>query len=41
MPVNEQLADRVRTLIAAVTDHVEEKKMFGGIGFIAKPAKKK
>jgi TfoX/Sxy family transcriptional regulator of competence genes len=31
MPVNEQLLDRIRELIAPVTSKVEEKKMFSGI----------
>ncbi|MDP4151413.1 MAG: TfoX/Sxy family protein [Bacteroidota bacterium] len=31
MPVNEQLLDRVRELVAPVSGDVEEKKMFSGI----------
>lgn len=34
MPFNEKLADRVRELIAATTDKIEEKKMFGGLCFM-------
>lgn len=34
MPFNEQLADRVRELIAATQKKVEEKKMFGGLCFM-------
>jgi TfoX/Sxy family transcriptional regulator of competence genes len=34
MPVNEQLLDRIRELIAPVTRNVEEKKMFSGICFM-------
>jgi TfoX/Sxy family transcriptional regulator of competence genes len=34
MPYNEQLADRVRELIAEQTSNVEEKKMFGGLCFM-------
>jgi TfoX/Sxy family transcriptional regulator of competence genes len=34
MPINEKLADRVRELIAAFTDKIEEKKMFGGLCFM-------
>jgi TfoX/Sxy family transcriptional regulator of competence genes len=35
MAYNEQLAARVRELIALQTDTLEEKKMFGGICFLA------
>jgi len=34
MPFNESLANRVRELIAATTNKVEEKKMFGGLCFM-------
>lgn len=34
MPVDEVLADRVREMLASTTDHVFEKKMFGGICFM-------
>ncbi|MBS1655975.1 MAG: RNA methyltransferase, partial [Bacteroidetes bacterium] len=34
MPFDEQLAGRVRELISAVQDNVEEKKMFGGLCFM-------
>lgn len=34
MPFNEQLADRVRELIAATEKKVEEKRMFGGLCFM-------
>ncbi|KAA2242936.1 TfoX/Sxy family protein [Chitinophaga agrisoli] len=34
MPVNEQLANRVRELIAAAGQPVEEKKMFSGLTFM-------
>lgn len=34
MPFNEQLADRVRALIAATETNVEEKRMFGGLCFM-------
>lgn len=34
MAYNELLADRVREIIAAATDQVEEKKMFGGLSFM-------
>jgi TfoX/Sxy family transcriptional regulator of competence genes len=34
MAYNELLADRVREIIAAATDRVEEKKMFGGLCFM-------
>lgn len=34
MAYNEQLADRVRELIATSADEVEEKKMFGGLSFM-------
>lgn len=34
MPYNEKLADRVRELLAAHTNNIEEKKMFGGLCFM-------
>jgi TfoX/Sxy family transcriptional regulator of competence genes len=34
MAHNEQLADRVREILAATTNNVEEKKMFGGLSFM-------
>ena len=34
MAYNEKLADRVREIIAATHDKVEEKKMFGGLCFM-------
>lgn len=34
MAYNEKLADRVREIIAATHDRVEEKKMFGGLCFM-------
>ena len=34
MAYNENLADRVRELIAATRDDIEEKKMFGGLCFM-------
>ena len=34
MPFNEQLADRVREIIAATEKKVEEKRMFGGLCFM-------
>ena len=34
MPYNEQLANRVRELIAERTTNVEERKMFGGLCFL-------
>ena len=34
MSYNEQLADRVRELIAATEKKIEEKKMFGGLCFM-------
>ena len=34
MAFNEKLADRIRELIAAEHDNVEEKKMFGGLCFM-------
>ena len=34
MPYNEQLADRVRELIAPVTKKVDEKRMFSGLCFM-------
>lgn len=34
MPYNEALANRVRELIAAREDNVEEKRMFGGLAFL-------
>ncbi|HEY0273349.1 MAG TPA: TfoX/Sxy family protein [Chitinophaga sp.] len=34
MAYDEQLADRVRAILAAATDHATEKKMFGGMGFM-------
>jgi TfoX/Sxy family transcriptional regulator of competence genes len=34
MPYNEKLAARVREIIAATHDAVEEKKMFGGVCFM-------
>lgn len=34
MAYNEKLADRVREIIAATHDMVEEKKMFGGLCFM-------
>lgn len=34
MSFNEQLADRVREMLAATTHKVEEKKMFGGLCFM-------
>ena len=34
MPHNEKLADKIRELIAASYDNVEEKKMFGGLCFM-------
>jgi len=34
MPYNEKLADRVRELLAAQTNNIEEKKMFGGLCFM-------
>jgi len=34
MAYNEPLADRVRECIAAVTDNIEEKKIFGGLCFM-------
>ena len=34
MPYNQQLADRVRELIAEKEDRVEEKGMFGGLSFM-------
>lgn len=34
MSFNEQLADRVRALIAATETNVEEKRMFGGLCFM-------
>jgi TfoX/Sxy family transcriptional regulator of competence genes len=34
MPFNEQLADRVRELIAATEKKMEEKRMFGGLCFM-------
>lgn len=34
MAYNEQMADRVRELIVATTNKVEEKKMFGGLCFL-------
>jgi TfoX/Sxy family transcriptional regulator of competence genes len=34
MAYNEKLADRVREIISRTHDHVEEKKMFGGLCFM-------
>jgi TfoX/Sxy family transcriptional regulator of competence genes len=34
MSLNEQLADRVRVLLASKGDQIEEKKMFGGLCFM-------
>lgn len=34
MPINEQMADRVREMIAEKETNVEEKKMFGGLCFM-------
>jgi TfoX/Sxy family transcriptional regulator of competence genes len=34
MPYNENMADRVRELIAERTTNVEERKMFGGLCFL-------
>ena len=34
MSYNEKLADRVRELLAASEQHIEEKKMFGGLCFM-------
>jgi TfoX/Sxy family transcriptional regulator of competence genes len=34
MAYNTQLANRIRELIAERTDHVEERKMFGGLAFL-------
>jgi TfoX/Sxy family transcriptional regulator of competence genes len=34
MAYNEKLADRVREIIAATHDRIEEKKMFGGLCFM-------
>ncbi|CAN5822223.1 hypothetical protein BH10BAC2_BH10BAC2_44280 [soil metagenome] len=34
MAYNEKLADRVRELLAAETENIEEKKMFGGLCFM-------
>src|ERR1044072_2309005 len=34
MAYNEKLADRVREIIAATHDNVEEKRMFGGLCFM-------
>jgi TfoX/Sxy family transcriptional regulator of competence genes len=34
MAYNEKLADRVREILAASTDNVEEKKAFGGLCFM-------
>jgi TfoX/Sxy family transcriptional regulator of competence genes len=34
MPYDEKLADRIRELIAATYDTIEEKKMFGGLCFM-------
>jgi len=34
MPYNEKLADKIRELIAASHDNIEEKKMFGGLCFM-------
>jgi hypothetical protein len=34
MPYNETLADRIREIISLTHEHVEEKKMFGGLCFM-------
>jgi len=34
MAYNEKLADRVREILAPVSDDIEEKKMFGGLCFM-------
>lgn len=34
MAYNEKLADKVRRMLAAVTQHIDEKKMFGGLCFM-------
>ena len=34
MPFNEKIADRIREMIAETHQHVEEKRMFGGLCFM-------
>jgi len=34
MAYNEQLSDRIREIVSRTHDHVEEKKMFGGLCFM-------